>query len=61
MLMLTLATLPNPAEFMVSVGAWSSPLFSDLLPFATFAVGLILGVFLIGFVVRAVKNLTDKE
>lgn len=49
--MLTLATFPAPATLMTEVGSWSSPLFTDLLPFAYFGVGMILGGMLVRYIV----------
>lgn len=57
--MLSLATLPNPATFMTDIGAWSSPIFTDLLPFAVFAIGIILGFAFIRFIINTVSNATD--
>jgi len=54
--MLALATLPNPADMMTSIGVWSSPLFTDLLPFALYAVGIMAGVFLITFLIEMAKS-----
>jgi len=52
--MFALATLPNPGDMLTSVGVWSSPLFNDLLPFAIYAIGFIVGIFLVRFIIHMV-------
>lgn len=49
--LLSLATLPSSTTFLASVGEWSGSIFSDLLPFAIYAIGIILGVGLIAFII----------
>lgn len=46
---LSLAVLPSSTSFLADVSEWSSPIFSDLLPFAIFAIGFILGIALVAF------------
>jgi len=56
-----LADLPTPTDLFTAVTAWSSPLFDALLPFAEYAVGFILGAFLIYFLIDIVSNLLHRS
>lgn len=58
---LSLAVLPSSTTFLADIGEWSSPIFSDLLPFGTFAIGVILGVALIGFIIAAVAGVFHRQ
>jgi len=58
--MFSLATMPTSSQFMASIGAWSSPFFNDLLPFAIFAIGILLGALLIYFLIHIVQNVVGK-
>jgi len=53
----TLVSLPNPTDFLASIGAWSSPLFTSLTPFIYYAVGITLGVFFVWFLIYIAKSL----
>lgn len=57
MLLISLATLPSASEFFASTSEWSSPMFTDLLPFAMLAIGLFLGIALIYFIINALRKL----
>lgn len=59
-LMSVIATLPSSTQFIASIGEWSSPLFNDLLPFGIFAIGILLGVGLISFIIIIVSKVVDK-
>lgn len=58
--MFTLATLPTSTELMSQIGAYSSPLFSDLLLFAIFAIGFIVGGLLIAFLINIVSGVAER-
>jgi len=51
MIMYALAVLPSPETMLADVGAWSGPVFSDLLPFAVYAIGIVLAFFLVRFLI----------
>jgi hypothetical protein len=51
-----LATLPSSSDFLASIGAWSGDIFTALLPFAIYAIGVILGFFLIRFLVQIISG-----
>lgn len=51
-----LATLPSGTSTLAGIGEYSSPLFEDLLPFALFAMGIIAGVALVGFLINIVRT-----
>lgn len=59
--MLDLVTFPNPASFLASVGAWADPIFSDLLPFAYFALGVIAAIFFIIFIINVLSKLLHRH
>lgn len=50
--MLTLVSLPTPSDLLASVGAWSSALFTDLLPISALMAGLVVGGLLLGGLIR---------
>ena len=52
--MLELVTLPAPSTFFTDVSAWSSPVFSNLLPIAEWVIGIIIGVAIIWLIVDVV-------
>lgn len=54
--MLTLATLPSASSTLAQIGAYSSPLFDDLLPFAILAIGFFVGIFIIRFIIQAITG-----
>lgn len=51
-----LATLPSGTQALASVGEYSSPLFTDLLPFAFFGGGIFLGLGLIAFIILIIAR-----
>lgn len=56
-----LATVPSSTELMGQIGSYSAPLFSDLLPFAEFAIGIFVGAALVLFLIMAVSNAVNKS
>jgi len=56
-----LATLPSSTTFLASIGDWSSSIFTDLLPFATLAVGVVLGLGLLSFVIVAFSRAISRH
>jgi len=56
----SLASLPDASTLLTDVGAYSSPIVTDLMPFVYFSVGIFLGfailTFLIITVVKAAKH-----
>jgi len=54
--------LPTFAEFASSTGEYSSGFFSEMLPFAYFIIGFMIGAILLGMLVRwiisAIKDLS---
>lgn len=53
--------LPSATSTLASLGSYSLPLVSDLLPLLYFAGGIFLGVAIIGFSISVVKNLFHKD
>lgn len=53
----TLATIPAASALFGAIGAYSSPFFDQLLPLALFAVGLLVGAFIIYFLIEAFQNM----
>lgn len=41
--MLSLITAPNVADTLTSIGAWSAPIFTDLLVVAVIIIGILVG------------------
>lgn len=56
-----LATLPSGTSTLAQIGAYSSPVFDDLLPFAVFAAGLIVGVALVAFIIVSVGRAFHRD
>jgi len=55
-----LFTLPSASSLLSDIGSTSEPVFQEFLPIATLAIGFLLGLFAIVFIVmliaRVVKN-----
>jgi len=54
--MLAIITLPSPGDLWTGVGSWSTETFTQFLPWAYFAIGIILGGMLISFFAKIVLN-----
>ncbi len=54
---LSLVTLPSASTFLSGAGDWSSPIFTDILPFIYFAVGVTLAFYLAKFLIHVVGSL----
>lgn len=51
-----LFTLPDASTTLASVGAYSGPISSDLMPLVFLSVGVFLGLFIVGWIISAVAN-----
>jgi len=55
-----LFTLPDASTTLASVGAYSSPIMTDLLPIAILGIGVFLGFFIVQFLIGAVAGAFHK-
>ena len=51
MFVLSLVNLPNATTTFAGIGAYSSPMFNEMLPLAYIAIGFSVAGFLIGFLI----------
>jgi len=49
-------TLPDATTTLTATAAWSQPVFNGLLPYAELAIGLIIAVGIVGFLIFAVAR-----
>lgn len=52
--MLSIITLPT--DFITSITANAGTIFTDLAPYVTLIVGVLLGVLVISFIIHAIKS-----
>jgi len=54
--MLTIITAPSATTTFSGISEWASPLFNDLWPFANIIIGVFVGIFIIGWLIRAISG-----
>lgn len=61
MFLFNLVSLPEPTDFLASTTEWSSPIFTDLLPFVYLAAGLAVGIGLVALIIHWFGGLFHKQ
>jgi len=56
-----LFTLPSASDLLASTSEYSSPMFNDMLPIAILAVGVFLGLFIIGFIIKTITGMRHHD
>jgi len=55
-----MVTLPTPAELIAGITSWASPMFTEVLPLAYYAIGLFAVACILLFMINSVERALEK-